>query len=169
MRDLLDEPSSDEEDLPSPEHSGSGSSHHSHPHHQGFIFGYSSLSTNLRSLHPTPSQVFTLWEIYKENVDPIVKILHRPSMRKWLLDVSGSLDNLNKSNEAMLFSIYHSAVTSLNPTQCQSLLGEERDTLLAKYRFAVEQALSRAGFLNSASMMLLQAFVLFLICVRRQD
>jgi hypothetical protein len=169
MRDILDEPSSDEEDYPSPEQSGSGSSHHSHPHHAGFIFGYSSLSNSLRNLHPSPSQVFTLWEIYKENVDPVVKILHRPSMRRWLLDVSGSLDNLNKSVEAMLFSIYYAAVTSMNPAQCLSLLGEERDASLAKYRFAVEQSLARAGFLNSASLMLLQAFVLFLICVRRHD
>jgi hypothetical protein len=169
MRDILDEKSSDEDDIPSPEHFGSGSSHHSYHYHQGFIFGYSSLSTSLRNLHPSPSQVFTLWEIYKENVDPVVKILHRPSMRKWLLDVSGSMDSLNKSVEAMLFSIYHAAVTSLNPTQCLNLLGEDRDALLVKYRFAVEQALSRANFLNSASMMLVQAFVLFLICVRRQD
>lgn len=38
-----------------------------------------------------------------------------------------------------------------------------------QYRFGVEQALARAGFLNTKEIVTVQAFVLFLVCVRRHD
>ena len=165
MRDILDAPSSEEDEYSSPDHSGSGSS----TNHQAFLFGYASISRSLTSLHPTPTQLFVLWEVYKENVDPVVKILHRPTVKNVLISASAGTEHLNKATEALLFSIYYAAITSLTSAQCLSLLGEDKESLESKYRFAVEQALARAGLVNSQSMMLLQAFVLFLVCVRRQD
>jgi hypothetical protein len=41
--------------------------------------------------------------------------------------------------------------------------------LIRQYRFGVEQALARAGFLNTNEIVTVQAFVLFLVCVRRHD
>ena len=40
---------------------------------------------------------------------------------------------------------------------------------MKQYRFGVEQALARAGFLNTNEIVTVQAFVLFLVCVRRHD
>lgn len=48
-------------------------------------------------------------------------------------------------------------------------LGLEKDVLLKRYRFGTEQALARADFLNTNEIVTVQAFVLFLICVRRHD
>ena len=167
MQDILDAPSSDEEeDVQSPQQSHTGSSASSH---QGFILGYSSLMQNLRSLHPSPTQVFVLWMIFEENIDPVVRILHRPTAKNLLIKASGSPDNLSKQEEAVLFSIYYGSVCSLTPSQCRQQLGEDKETMANRFRFAVEQALSRANFLNTSSLMVLQAFVLFLICVRSQD
>jgi hypothetical protein len=167
MRDILDNPSEEDDDeLESPDQSNSGVPS---DHHQGFVFGYSSTMVNMRSLHPSPSQIFILWEVFKENVDPLVRVLHRPTAKNILINASSNTDGLSRSAEALLFSIYYGAVASLTPEQCQSLLGESKDSLSKRYRFATEQALARAGFLNSSSLMLLQAFVFFLICVRHQD
>lgn len=47
--------------------------------------------------------------------------------------------------------------------------GLEKNFLLTRYRFAVEQALARANFLNTSEIVTVQAFVLFLVCVRRHD
>jgi hypothetical protein len=58
---------------------------------------------------------------------------------------------------------------SLSPKQCQDLFDEKKEALLSKYRFAIEQALAKAEFLASSSMLCLQAFALFLICVRHCD
>ena len=167
MRDILDVPSSEDEDeISSPDQSIPGGSSVSH---QGFIFGYSSMMNTLRTLHPSPSQLFGLMLIYEENVDPIVRILHRPTMRSIVMKASSNTDILSKSEEVLLFSIYYGAVCSLTPRQCEKQLGENKEQLSNRFRFAVEQALARANFLNSSSLMVLQAFVLFLICVRSQD
>jgi Fungal specific transcription factor domain len=167
MRDILDAPSSgDEEEISSPDQSIPSSSSMSH---QGFIFGYSSMKTTLRNLHPSPSQLFGLMLIYEENVDPVVRILHRPTTRNIIMKASSNTDTLSKSEEVLLFSIYYGAVCSLSPAQCEKQLGEDKEQLSNRFRFAVEQALARANFLNSSSLMVLQAFVLFLICVRTQD
>jgi hypothetical protein len=47
--------------------------------------------------------------------------------------------------------------------------GVSKDSLLRQYRFGVEQALARASFLNTNEIVTVQAFVLFLVCVRRHD
>ncbi|KAL2417642.1 Bikaverin cluster transcription factor bik5 [Exophiala dermatitidis] len=137
--------------------------------HQTFLFGYSAAMVDLHELHPTPSQTFILWEIFKENVDPVVRIVHRPTARTMLMNAATHLGSLSKPAEALLFSIYFGAVVSLSDEQCRQLLDEDKDTLIKKYRFATEQALARADFLNSSSLMCLQAFAFFLLFVRSCD
>lgn len=164
MRDLLDPATTDEEDETlSPEQDRLNGTH------QAFIFGYSSTLLDLRELHPSPSQIFILWEVFKENVDPVVRILHRPTAKVILMNAASSLDRVSKPAEALLFSIYFGAVVSMTPEQCRQLLDEDKDFLLKRYRFAAEQALARADFLNSSSLMCLQAFSFFLIFVRHCD
>lgn len=45
----------------------------------------------------------------------------------------------------------------------------EKNTLVNKYRFALEQALAKANFLISSDLVTLQAFVLLLVLVRKQE
>lgn len=167
VRDILEDTTSEEEDFSSPDNSGSGVST-SNTHHS-FLFGYSSVANSLASFHPTPSQVFILWEVYKENVDPLLRVFHRPTIKQFIFSASNSPETVSKTTEATLFAIYYAAINSLTQKQCLALLGEDKDRSMRKYRFAVEQSLARANFLQSSSIMLLQAFVLFLLCVRRQD
>ena len=163
MRDLLDAATSEDEleEYESPADKFSS--------HQGFIFGYSSLKVDLKSLHPSPSQIFILWEVFKENVDPVVKLLHRPTAKNILINAASSVDKVSKPAEALLFAIYFGAVVSLTQSQCRQLLDEDKYDLVKKYRFATEQALARADFLNSSSLMCLQAFVFYLVFVRHMD
>lgn len=138
-------------------------------HHQGFLFGYSSLVFDMSKLHPHPSQIFIIWETFKENVDPVVKIIHVPSAKNIIMKAAVSSQNLSKANEAVFYSICFAAIVSMQEEQAKQLLGEDKHILMQKYRFAVEQALSRASFLNSSSLMVLQAFVMFLIVVKYID
>jgi hypothetical protein len=68
-----------------------------------------------------------------------------------------------------LFAIYYGATTSLSGRDCVAKLGEEKSILLARYRFAVEQALARANFLNTEELVVLQALVIFLMTLRRNS
>lgn len=54
-------------------------------------------------------------------------------------------------------------------SQAQTNFGTSHDDLFARYRFALEQALAKANFLDTSDLAVLQAFTLFLIVVRRHD
>ena len=164
MRDILDDDTEDEDDYPSP---GSGSS--ASANHQGFIFSFSSTILTLRNFHPVPEQIPIYWAVFKANVDPMIKLLHIPCYEKWILQASIDLDHVTKPREVLMFTIYHAAVTTLSAEDCILQLGLEKQAALRKYRFAVEQALSRAGFLNTQEIVVLQALLIFLTCVRRSD
>lgn len=164
MRDILDDPTDDEDDYPSP---GSGSA--SSANHQGYLFGFSSIAQSLRNFHPPAAQICRYWKIFKENVDPLIKIFHRPSTEKVVIAAAKSLDHLSKPMEAMMFAIYFAAITSLSEAESYSVLGIEKQVALETYRFGFEQAMARADFLSTQELVVLQSFVLFLTCVRRFD
>jgi hypothetical protein len=81
--------------------------------HQSFVFGYRSADVDLRPLHPLPSQIPFIWQVYSENVHPILKIVHMPTMSKLIKDLRNNLDTLTPATEALMFSIYYAAITSL--------------------------------------------------------
>ncbi|KAJ5824103.1 Transcription factor [Penicillium robsamsonii] len=162
LQDLLDHSSSEEDDTPSPESSHSGS-------HDGFLFGFYSLSQSLREFHPSIFKVSILWEKYWENVAPLITIVHRPTAKNLFAEAARNPDTLDKNSEALLFAMYLCSIVSMKPDECLSQFGEARPIAVKRYRFATEQALAKAGFLNTQSLVLLQAAVLFLVCVRRED
>ncbi|KAF1846074.1 uncharacterized protein K460DRAFT_417228 [Cucurbitaria berberidis CBS 394.84] len=163
LKAILIEPSDDEDDAHSPESSNTSSQH------QGFIFGYSSTSVDMLALHPPEQQARQFWETYKENVDPLVKVLHIPTSEPTFLKAVAQVDKVSKGLEPLLFAVYYGAVTSTCAEDCRERWGEDRSTLLGRYRFGLEQALSRANFLYCDEVIILQAFVIFLILLRRND
>ncbi|KAI9708859.1 MAG: hypothetical protein M1812_007879 [Candelaria pacifica] len=163
IRDFLNDPFNDGDNDHTPPESDSGS--HSNQH--GFIFAFSSSAANLRTLHPPVDQIVAFWHLYTENVDPLTKILHRPTMQKMVNQVKSNLNDIGNGNEALLFAMYFSVITSLPPNECRNILEEEKGALLSRYRFGAEQALARASVLTTQELVTLQAFVIFLISVRR--
>jgi hypothetical protein len=87
------------------------------PDHQSFIMGYSSSDVDLKSLHPLPSQIPFYWQTFLENVQPLVKIMHTPTMNKVIKEVQNNLDSLSKSTEALMFSIYFATITSMSANE----------------------------------------------------
>lgn len=133
------------------------------------LFGFRALAYSLLSYHPSLPQAVNLFAVFTENVSPVIRLFHMPTLSRSYWDAIASLDSLDKNTEALLFAIYYSTTISLSNEECFSLLGVPRDAATEKYRFAVEQALARADLLNTHSMVLLQAAVLFLSALRNQD
>ena len=92
-------------------------------------------------------------------------------LRAYLQGKSKSLDCSPgpKGLEALHFSIFHAAATSLTEEECVGKLGEERQILLRRYRLATELGLAKADFINATEISTLQALVLFLQSVRAYD
>jgi hypothetical protein len=110
-----------------------------------------------------------MWQIYQENVDPVLKILHVPSMEQLIRERRACLGSISPSTEALLFSIYYAAVASMEEEEVTRSLGAEKSLLLNQYRFAVEQALAKANFITDPDITVCQALVMFLVLVRRHE
>ena len=117
----------------------------------------------LIDLHPQPVLIFRLWQTFLDNVNPLTKIIHAPTLQQSILDATGNLEHVSKGLETLMFAIYNFAVTSSSNAYCENMLGEAKTTLLARYRRGTQQALIRAEFLKSSELTVLQAFVLYLV------
>lgn len=78
--------------------------------HQGYVFGYASSAIDLRDLHPLPSQLPLYLKMYAQKVDLMIKLFHFPSMKKLVEEAQNDLDNISRSKEAFLFSMYFAVV-----------------------------------------------------------
>ncbi|KAL2848077.1 fungal-specific transcription factor domain-containing protein [Aspergillus pseudoustus] len=164
LQDILDPSSSDDDDDSPP-----GSASHYSTTRDSMLFGFYSVAHSLQSFHPPPGKVPVLWEIYVENVKPLLPIVHGPAAQQLFIKAARAPDALNKDNETLVLTMYFAAIVSTSNGQCMAQLGEARDTLVGRYRFAVEQAFSKAGLLNTQSLTLMQALAIFLNAVRRED
>ncbi|KAJ9301440.1 transcriptional regulator family: Fungal Specific TF [Paecilomyces variotii] len=108
-----------------------------------------------------------LWNIYQRNVAPVIMIFHKPTLETLICKASTEPDSLDRTSEAVIFAVYFASVASMGPEERQRSLGEDHQSALQRYRFSTQQALARAGFLQSRSLPLLQASVLFLTCLRQ--
>ena len=133
---------------------------------QGFTFGLPATDADLSSLHPYPSLIRRYWKIFLENVQPVTGILHIPTMEKVMQMATEDTSNLSKSMESLLFAIYFAAINSMATDEVKTLFGEKKHVLIANYKSGLEQTLMRAGLFKTQELATLQAFVLFLSCVR---
>lgn len=165
VRSILHEYSDDESDEVSP-----GVSVPDTPdHHHGFVFSHASSPEAVHSVHPSPHVVMEMWRIHEENVDPLIKLLHLPTVRQQLEAVKDSPGSASKGFEALMFSMYFTSVTSLSGEDCEAITGESRQSLLMRFRPATERALARANFMVTDEIVVLQALVLFMISLRRHE
>lgn len=160
-----------------------------------FLFrsSLSPLTHDLSDYHPLPSQIPFLIDVYAENVNFVVQIVHLPNVKKMVRDLRGSdTMRLSPSDETLMFAMYFAAVTSMEEDEvsllwssvliCTSIhstdtpyaqvtsnFGVSKADLSLKYRIGLESALAKADFLNAPDLTLVQAFAIFMCLVRRHD
>ena len=123
MQAVSDEFDESEDDI-SPDQSPQQNFAASSDHHS-FLMGYRSADVDLAGLHPLPAHVPFLWQIYLENVEPLVKVLHIPTMDKLIRRLRQRVD-LSPGDEALVFAIYYAAVTSMEAEEVR--LGSLNDS-----------------------------------------
>ena len=104
-----------------------------------------------------------LWQIFLENFNPLVKLLHYRSAQQTISAAISDYTRLDASTEAFVSSISLCAVTTLSHQECLDQVGEARSTLLARYSEATQQALANAQFLKSTDIVILQSLTLYLV------
>ena len=137
------------------------------PHDSLFFLDASATAVGMSGAlqHPSRSQIYALCTNYLEKVDPLFKLLHGPSLSKYMREGQGYLDYPpgHKAVEALAFAVYYTSTTSLSELECLQQIGEDKPSLLAKFRSGMEIALVRADLVNTNDMSTLQALVLLLV------
>lgn len=137
----------------------------SHEYHDGsdFVLG---VKSDVKCVHPPSDHIHYLWQAFVENVDPLTKIVHVPTLRPAIRKATISMESVPKSFEALMFAIYSMAVLSLQDTECMARLGEPRKVLLSRYILATKVALARTNLMGTLSLVVLQALILHIFSIR---
>lgn len=168
MREALNQPSDEEEDgRLTPNSDSTGIAQSGQSGQSNFLIRTADVlgDTESHVKHPSRSQAYALYLSFMKNVDPVVKILHGPSLRRHF---TGETDRLDCSSgpkgwDAVKFAIYYTTTTSWTPDECLQQLDEEKAVLLHRFRSSTELALARADFVNTEDVSTLQALVLYLV------
>lgn len=129
-----------------------------------FLFGQPQVNVNVLVLHPEQVQIFRLWQIYLENVNPLLKVTHTPTLQPRIVDAVCDLGNIHPTLEALMFSIYCIAVMSLTDNECHRLLRSSKEDLLARYRLGCRQLLIKCRPWQFTNVDGLTAVYLYLVC-----
>ncbi|MCJ1380207.1 hypothetical protein MMC17_003310 [Xylographa soralifera] len=130
------------------------------------LFGSRKAAVDISALHPEPVQMFRLWQLYLENVNPLLKVTHTPSLQGRIIEAASNVLNIRPNLEALMFSIYCMSVSSLAIDDCPVIFGSSKVDLLTRYQFGCQQALLNCGFLRCSDRDCLTALYLYLISVR---
>ncbi|KAI8940977.1 hypothetical protein NX059_002227 [Plenodomus lindquistii] len=119
--------------------------------------------SSLEQLLPSSQeQRDTLLDIYFANVDPMVRITHKPTVVR-------KFSYYNQEAHPISFAIYFSAINSLPPKIVQNKFGESKENLLNRFQLGVEITLARENYLTTSSLEIFQGFLLWLICIMREE
>lgn len=118
-----------------------------------------------KGLNIAPQTRRQLCEIYLHNVDPVFKILHRPTLRAFLRDDQPYLDYEpdHHAPATLAWAVYYAAVCTIDDSQCQLLFGADKKTITAELQRETEAALVKADFVTTNELTVLQAYVLSLV------
>ncbi|ETS73839.1 hypothetical protein PFICI_14785 [Pestalotiopsis fici W106-1] len=119
-----------------------------------------------QDLYPSAAHASILWQSFLQNVNPLSKVIHAPTMQSYIIEAGRGPATLDRPTVALLFAIYTAAVMSMSDVECQNNFGKPQKTLLSSYLFATQQALQVAELMRTPSFMLLQAFTLYIIAAR---
>ncbi|KAJ5326287.1 C6 transcription factor [Penicillium brevicompactum] len=118
---------------------------------------------------PSCSQIFILWETFRQNVAPVVNIFHLPSTKQTFMNAAMAPDLVHRDTKPLMFSVYYAAVASMTDDICIQNMENARSTLLLHYHCATQQALIKANIFHTQNIQVLQAAVLLWTCMQNQD
>lgn len=129
------------------------------------VFGI--ISSPVLLQHPLPLLKVHLCSVYFQNIDPVFKVLHAPSVRS---HVELGVPYLSYSDDdsavaALEFVMYYAAVTTMTDVECETTLWQTKRQALRQFRIMAEAALVQAEYIITTDITTLQAFVIYLVCV----
>ncbi|KAI5461686.1 fungal-specific transcription factor domain-containing protein [Mariannaea sp. PMI_226] len=120
----------------------------------------------IEELQPDPVHVFRLWQLFVDRVNPLMKIIHVPSVQPYVMDAATNMENVPINYQALLFSIFTMAVVSISENESLQLLGAPRDDAIRRFTMGTKIALQKFNFLKNFDMVVLQSLQLYLVSLQ---
>lgn len=117
--------------------------------------------------HPPILESDFLVQTFIENVDPFVRIVHKPTLLLGLNHFRRGVVANPTEFETSLFAIYSLALLPLSPTLVEYRLHESKKDLISRYRANAEHGLSRMNLTTTQSLATLQTFLLYIVSRER--
>lgn len=126
----------------------------------GIITNPSLLQVDLQTLFPSRWQATMLWQIFLSRVDPVLKVIHVPTTMPRIFTAINRPDAVKPDVHCLLFAVFFAATTTLvsdDPTN----EGTRDD--LRRYQQGLELAMHNSSFLDSPTLISLQAMAIYLV------
>ncbi|ETN39676.1 uncharacterized protein HMPREF1541_05902 [Cyphellophora europaea CBS 101466] len=138
----------------------------------GFVFGDVGGRHSLIDFLPTKDVADGLVSKYYENVHLVCRVLHSPSFQFlydnfWTTVLAGY--EPQASGQAVVLAVMFSAVASMPETDVTAIFGRPKKMVQANFQKGAEVSLSKAQFLRTTKMETLQALVIYLIPMCRDQ
>ncbi|KAF7544306.1 hypothetical protein G7Z17_g10061 [Cylindrodendrum hubeiense] len=119
-------------------------------------------SRSIEDLQPDPVHIFRLWQLFLDRVNPLMKVIHVPSVQPYVMDATTNMDSIPVNYQALLFSVFTMAAVSLTEKECKQMLGCTRDEAIRRFTMGTKLALQKFNFLKNYDMVVLQSLLLYL-------
>ena len=136
----------------------------------GFFFGSSGRGASLIDFLPSRQAADKLIKQYFECVHPICQLVHRPTFER---EYDTFWDEVNlgieppHSVQTIVFAALFSGVVSMDDPIIIREFGVSKASLIDNFKLGTETALSRANFLRTTKIEVLQSFVMYLVNTER--
>ncbi|KAH8177036.1 fungal specific transcription factor domain-containing protein [Sarocladium implicatum] len=118
-------------------------------------------SNDIQDLQPDPVHAFRLWQLFLDRVNPLLKVVHIPTLQPYVMEGAVNIGNIPLNYQALLFSIYTISAMSLSDGEAPQLLGMAREEAIQRFTKGMKIALNLFDFMKNYDMAALQALVLY--------
>ena len=119
--------------------------------------------------HPTRACAIQLWQAFINNVDPIIKVFHIPTVQSLVYTSINNPSDDNADGNTILFSIYFAATASLSEVNVLSLLAQDKNTALNNFKRGLEHSLAVSDLLDTPTSLSMQAMTLYVVSTSDED
>ncbi|KJR82040.1 uncharacterized protein SPSK_03057 [Sporothrix schenckii 1099-18] len=131
-------------------------------------------NADVLALYPHAQLALQLWSVYVKHVDPVLKILHIPTLQSTVVQTILDPASAAASTLALTFAIYYAAVTSMcsaddDDNGDTSLPPEERSALLSQFKTALDALLTVRRVIDQPDIQCIQALAIYATCLRAHE
>ncbi|KAK2050076.1 hypothetical protein LZ31DRAFT_487773 [Colletotrichum somersetense] len=115
-----------------------------------------------------PIEVLRLWQVFLERVNPMLKVIHVPSLEPLVFGAATGRLYLNTDFKALICCINVVSIMALSESEAIQMLGVAKSNALRTSISAMKTALAETDFLRKYNITILQCLVLYLVSLQGQ-